>query len=66
MHMGQDRMSAAQKTGLLDASTDFDRLSEPDCLMIAVPTPLTAQREPDMRYVVSTARRSGTTCARVN
>lgn len=54
MHMGGDRVKGAKQSGLFDATSDFDRLSEPDALMIAVPTPLTAQREPDMRYVVST------------
>jgi UDP-N-acetyl-D-glucosamine dehydrogenase len=29
-------------------------LKEPDVLLVAVPTPLTPQREPDMKYVVST------------
>ena len=55
MHMGRDRVQVANSTGLFRATCDFDELGEPDALMIAVPTPLTAQREPDMNYVVSTA-----------
>ena len=42
--------------GRFEATTDFDRLSEPDCILICVPTPLTKMREPDMTYVEATAR----------
>ncbi|KKL63973.1 hypothetical protein LCGC14_2169760, partial [marine sediment metagenome] len=37
------------------ATTDFRKLSKPDCILICVPTPLTKQREPDMSYVEATA-----------
>ncbi len=33
----------------------MDRLSEPDILLICVPTPLTDSRDPDLSYVASTA-----------
>ncbi len=56
MHLGAERVRAARETGLFDAARGFDRLSEPDALLIAVPTPLTEQREPNMAYVVSTAQ----------
>ena len=36
------------------ATTDFNRLGEPDVIIICVPTPLTKQREPDMSYIVNT------------
>jgi UDP-N-acetyl-D-glucosamine dehydrogenase len=54
-HMGRDRVRNARATGLFAATCDFDALSEPDAIMIAVPTPLTPQREPDMKYVVGTS-----------
>src|SRR5512135_1865869 len=54
-HLDGGRLAAAVATGRLKASSDFSRLGEPDALLICVPTPLTAQREPDMSYVVSTA-----------
>jgi UDP-N-acetyl-D-glucosamine dehydrogenase len=38
------------------ATVDFYRLAEPDCLLICVPTPLTANREPDLKYIVATGR----------
>ncbi len=37
-----------------DATVDFDRLSEADCILICVPTPLTDKMEPDLTYLVET------------
>jgi UDP-N-acetyl-D-glucosamine dehydrogenase len=34
-----------------EATTDMARIAEADAVLICVPTPLTANREPDMRYV---------------
>jgi UDP-N-acetyl-D-glucosamine dehydrogenase len=34
------------------ATAQFERLSEPDVIVICVPTPLTPAREPDLAYVV--------------
>ena len=55
-HLGGDRLGAALASGRLKSTADFTRLSEPDAILICVPTPLTPQREPDMSYVVKTAR----------
>ena len=55
-HLSAERVQAAMKTGRLTATTDFERLGEPDAVLIAVPTPLTPQREPDMSYVESSTR----------
>jgi UDP-N-acetyl-D-glucosamine dehydrogenase len=41
------------------ATADFDRLGEPDALLVCVPTPLTASREPDLSHVTSTAAAIG-------
>lgn len=38
-------------------SNDFDVLSEMDCIIICVPTPLNKNREPDMSYVFGTGQR---------
>jgi UDP-N-acetyl-D-glucosamine dehydrogenase len=35
---------------------DFARLAEMDVIIICVPTPLTAHRDPDLSYVIGTAR----------
>jgi UDP-N-acetyl-D-glucosamine dehydrogenase len=53
-HIPAARIGAAAKTGLLDATTDFSRVKECDAVLIAVPTPLNANREPDMSYIVNT------------
>ncbi len=37
-------------------TTDFSKLSDMDCIIICVPTPLNEHREPDMSYVFNTAR----------
>jgi len=39
---------------LFDATDDMTRLSEPDALLICVPTPLDDARDPDLKYVVGT------------
>lgn len=54
-HIDGDRVRAAICEQRLEVTTDFERLSEPDCLLICVPTPLTRQREPDLSYVEQTA-----------
>ncbi len=38
------------------ATADFSLLEHMDCILICVPTPLTSNREPDMRFVEGTAR----------
>ncbi|MEO1498346.1 MAG: nucleotide sugar dehydrogenase [Planctomycetota bacterium] len=39
-----------------EATADMSRLGEADVLLICVPTPLSESRDPDLRYVESTAR----------
>src|SRR5437660_1142896 len=36
-----------------EATSDFHRLGEPDAIIICVPTPLTADREPDLTFVIN-------------
>jgi UDP-N-acetyl-D-glucosamine dehydrogenase len=43
------------KRGLFVATTDESRLAETDAISIAVPTPLSKTRDPDMSYVISAA-----------
>jgi UDP-N-acetyl-D-glucosamine dehydrogenase len=59
-HIPTGRIAAAAATGLLDATTDFDRLGEPDALLIAVPTPLNDHREPDLTPVVKATEQIAT------
>ncbi len=39
-----------------EATADFSRLSEPDAILICVPTPLSDTRDPDLTYVVNSAK----------
>ena len=42
--------------GLIEATTDFSRAGECDVLVICVPTPLDAMKEPDTSFMESAAR----------
>ncbi|CAN1537438.1 WecC UDP-N-acetyl-D-mannosaminuronate dehydrogenase [Caulobacteraceae bacterium] len=55
-HIAADRVSALRQANLLEATADMDRLSEPDALLICVPTPLTRHLEPDLSFVVDTTK----------
>ncbi len=41
--------------GRIYATTDYDEIREADAILIALPTPLSRQREPDLRILVSAA-----------
>lgn len=41
---------------LISVTSDMSRLSEVDAIIICVPTPLNKHREPDLTYVIATAR----------
>ncbi|MFI5013600.1 MAG: nucleotide sugar dehydrogenase [Hyphomicrobiales bacterium] len=55
-HITSQAIAEAVKSGRFEATSDFGRLSEPDAILICVPTPLTKYREPDLTYVVDTAK----------
>lgn len=55
-HLSTEAITAALREGRFHATTDFDELREVDAIIIAVPTPLTKHREPDLSYVENTAR----------
>jgi UDP-N-acetyl-D-glucosamine dehydrogenase len=55
-HLDGARLERAVDGRRFEATADFARLSEPDVLVICVPTPLTPQREPDMSYIEKTVR----------
>ena len=54
-HMDAERLRAAISSGRLAATSDFDRLREPDVLLICVPTPLDRYLQPNLEFVVNTA-----------
>lgn len=55
-HIGADRVAEAVKSGRFRASSDFDELKACDAVLICVPTPLGQHREPDLSYVLDSAR----------
>jgi UDP-N-acetyl-D-glucosamine dehydrogenase len=54
-HIPESHISALARSGNLSGTTDFGRCGEMDVLIIAVPTPLTKHREPDLQYIVKTS-----------
>jgi len=50
-----DEMIRGMRERGFEATEDFDRLREPDAILICVPTPLTKTMDPDMQYIVHTA-----------
>ena len=42
--------------GLLTATTDYDELNGADAILVALPTPLSAQREPDLTILLDASR----------
>ena len=53
-HIPATRIKKAADTGKMTATDKYDRLGECDAVLIAVPTPLNKNREPDMSYIVNT------------
>src|SRR5438067_4292580 len=54
-HIPETRLQALLKEKQFDATSDFARLAEADCIIICVPTPLTEKKDPDLQYIESTA-----------
>jgi UDP-N-acetyl-D-glucosamine dehydrogenase len=54
-HIPPGTIQEMQQAGF-EATDRFDRLEEPDAILICVPTPLTDAREPDLAYVVNSVR----------
>lgn len=55
-HIDFAALREAIETERFVPTTDFERIGEPDVVLIAVPTPLTPTREPDLSAVESTCR----------
>jgi UDP-N-acetyl-D-glucosamine dehydrogenase len=47
------------ESGALSATTDYDVVGDADSIVVALPTPLSANREPDLSIVLSAARELG-------
>ncbi len=55
-HIGSEPLKRVTQSGKLQATVDFAKAADQDCLIICVPTPLTDSREPDMSYIIATAQ----------
>lgn len=55
-HISAEAVAEQRNAGRLEASTDFARAGEVDAIILCVPTPLNAFREPDLSYVLDTGR----------
>src|SRR5262249_47719968 len=55
-HICSERIAELVASGRFQATTAPDCFEEDDAIIICVPTPLTESREPDLSYIVSTAR----------
>lgn len=54
-HIADARIATVVESKLFDATSDFSRIQEVDCILICVPTPLTRYREPDLSYIKNTS-----------
>src|SRR5215217_1024667 len=55
-HISSAAIVEAIQERRFEATVAFERLAEPDAILICVPTPLTRHREPDLSFVEKTAR----------
>ena len=55
-HISGEKVLQAIQSKNFSATSDFSGLTEADAIIICVPTPLTEHREPDMTYIVDTAK----------
>lgn len=53
-HIPSEPLAELTKAGKLTATNEFAKSRELDCVIICVPTPLTASREPDMSFIIKT------------
>jgi UDP-N-acetyl-D-glucosamine dehydrogenase len=55
-HIPDEKIRFLNQDGKFQGSVEFSRIKELDCILICVPTPLDNNREPDMSYILSTAK----------
>ena len=58
-HLGSDLTVNLSKSNHFSATTDFSRLHEVDVIIVCVPTPIGVHLEPDLYYVLESARAIG-------
>ena len=56
-HISVSNIKYLNQEGKFKGTTNFTLISNLDCILICVPTPLSINREPDMSYIISTAQK---------
>jgi len=51
-----DDLADVVKQGLLEAAADFSQVADLDAIILAIPTPLTRNLQPDLTYVIEATR----------
>ncbi len=54
-HVPHEQVRHIVKTGRFRATTEMAQLRKVDAILVCVPTPLTANRDPDVQFIVSSA-----------
>src|SRR3989440_2474355 len=54
--VSSERLAALTQKGLVVATNDYEQVKQAHAVLIALPTPLSRQREPDLSYIESAAR----------
>lgn len=54
-HIPTEKIKLLKNNELFEATSDYSRLKEPDCVIICVPTPLKKNKEPDLSCVEKTS-----------
>lgn len=54
-HIPSEKIKLLRDNKIFEATCDYSRLQDPDCLIICVPTPLKKNKEPDLSYVQKTS-----------
>lgn len=55
-HVSSEQIQLWSEQQQFEATSDLSRLSEPDVIIICVPTPLNDSRDPDLSYVAGTGK----------
>ena len=56
-HISGSNIKYLNQEGKFKGTTNFTLISNLDCILICVPTPLSKNREPDMSYIIATAQK---------
>lgn len=55
-HIPSNQVAGLISRGQFNLTSDFSEVKGLDCILLCVPTPLTRYRDPDMTYILSTAK----------